>query len=83
MSKDAEKSVKIERRSDGFEQFVTPATWKKMQDQGKGEFFKEITAPPIPKEVTAKVAQNKLSGKLNPESDQHHDSTTKPAEHLG
>ena len=82
MSNKAEKSVIIERRSDGHTQNITPATWKKMQDSGKSEFFREVTAPAIPKEVAAKVANDKkLSGKPNPESDQHHDSTTKTAEH--
>ncbi len=80
----AEKSVTIERRSDRFKQSITPAAWKKMQDKGKGEFFREVTAPSVPKEVAAKVANDKkLAGSQTPASDQHHDSTTKTAEHPG
>lgn len=83
MSKD-EKSVMLQNRSTKQLIPVTPAAWAKMKAQGKEESYKEVTAPAIPKEVAAKVVNDKkLSGKLNPESDQHHDSNTKTAEHLG
>ena len=70
MSK-GEKSVMIERRSDGHTQNITPATWKKMQDSGKSEFFREVTAPAIPKEVSEKIkvssgGSTAVSGTITP-----------------
>lgn len=79
---DQAKPVRLQHRgTKGFHD-VTPATWKKMQAQGKGESYKEVSAPSVPKEVAAKVAQNKMAV-TKPASDQHHDSTTNTAEHPG
>lgn len=54
---------------------VTPAAWKALQENGKADHYKEMTAPPIPKEVADKANDKKLAGSQTPASDKHESQT--------
>ncbi len=69
----AEKSIRLKKRGTDQYHQVTPVTWKKMQDSGKGEYYEEIKKPSVPKEV-AEAKNKKLSGSKKPESETN-DST--------
>lgn len=72
----SDKIVTIQKR--GTDQFhkMPVHLWEKMLKDGQGEYYAEVSAPEVPKEVAAKVALNKMSGPKTPESDNHGLQTT-------
>ena len=59
----SDKTIRLQKRGTDQFHYVTPATWKAMQAKGKGEFYAEVVAPKVPKEVAAKVASKNMADK--------------------
>ena len=70
--------IKVRNSDPAVYHWLTPGAWKKMQlKEANRAFYVEDPVPAVPKEVAAKVAENKkLAGPKTPASDNESIATT-------